>query len=181
MLYHKILENSVLKLRSLEPEDIEELYCWENNTDNWFVSNTQTPFSRDTLRAYIESSHQDIYTIKQLRLMIVVKETEKTVGAIDLFDFDPNHRRAGVGILISPEHRGKGLAKNALDTITKYCFEVLNTHQLFCNIPANNTPSHKLFKSCGFTEIGRKKEWLRTPQGWIDEIMYQKINTTNIL
>ena len=57
-------------LRALEPLDIDVLFDWENDTDNWLVSNTQTPFSRFVLEQYIASAHSDIYTAKQLRLMI---------------------------------------------------------------------------------------------------------------
>ena len=38
------LEYGKIKLRALEPEDIELLYQWENNMEIWEVSNTKTLF-----------------------------------------------------------------------------------------------------------------------------------------
>ena len=32
-------------LRALEPEDLPVMYTWENDRDNWMVSNTTAPFS----------------------------------------------------------------------------------------------------------------------------------------
>jgi len=182
MLYHNILKSNNLKLRPLEPEDLDFLYKTENNTDIWFVSNTQMPYSKHILAQYIETSAEDIYSIKQLRLIIEENSSNQTVGAIDLFDFDPNHRRAGIGLLVTEEYRKKGYGKEALQTMLKYSFEVLNIHQIYCNIPANNEASLKLFAALGFTQIGIKKDWLRTTNGWMDELMFQIINKrTNTL
>ena len=64
------LKNEHIILRAIEPADIDVLYNWENDTENWQVSNVQTPFSRFVLEQYITSAHQDIYSAKQLRLMI---------------------------------------------------------------------------------------------------------------
>ncbi len=108
----------------------------------------------------------------------MIEETEggRPVGVIDLFDFDPFHLRAGVGILVyEPEYRRKGYASQALDILVRYAFEVLRLHQLYCNIPVGNAPSRRLFEKCGFVSCGLKKEWLRTPKGWEDEWELQLI------
>ncbi len=98
------------------------------------------------------------------------------VGALDLFEFDPQHRRAGIGILIhDPAHRGKGFAADALDVVCRYARTVLGLHQLWCNVGADNTASLALFRRAGFAETGRKREWQWTPDGFRDEIMMQKI------
>ena len=84
-----LLKNHIIKLRALEPEDIDILYRWENDTDVWKVSNTIAPFSKYILRQFIENQKYDIYETKQLRLIIEALETQKPVGTIDLFDIDP--------------------------------------------------------------------------------------------
>ena len=88
-----------IKLRPLEPADIDLLYQWENDLSIWEISNTKTPFSKHVLAQYIVEAAKDIYETKQLRL-IIQNENLEAVGAIDLFDFDPYHLRAGVGVLI---------------------------------------------------------------------------------
>src|SRR4030042_5228534 len=92
-----------INLRALEPEDLELLYDWENNDSYWVISNTVTPFSKYTLKRYLENSHKNIYETGQLRLMIDIAAEKKTIGTIDIFDFDPFHKRAGIGILIADE------------------------------------------------------------------------------
>jgi diamine N-acetyltransferase len=173
----KILEGKLVHLRPPEPEDLEFLYKWENDTEIWQVSNTIAPFSRYTLKKYIETSHLDIYENQQLRFMIDTLEDDKTIGTIDLFDFDPYHHRAGVGILIGEEaFRGKGLADDALQVLIQYSFNVLLLHQLYCNIGAHNKQSLHLFEKNNFTIVGEKKEWLHTQDGWVSEFLLQLIN-----
>lgn len=83
------MESELIRLRALEPEDVNILYKWENDTEIWKVSNTVAPFSKHMLRQFIENQQRDIYETRQLRLIIESKADGKPVGAIDLFDLDP--------------------------------------------------------------------------------------------
>ncbi len=172
-----------INLRALEPEDIDLLYKWENDKQVWLISDTIAPFSRYILQKYLNNSHLDIYQAKQLRLMIDILEDKKrrTVGSIDLFDFNPIHLRAGVGILIGGKSdRNKGIASLALKEIIAYAFSTLNLHQLYCNIQSENTASLNLFQKAGFRIIGTKKEWLKTTRNeYVDEVILQLINADN--
>jgi diamine N-acetyltransferase len=167
-----------IRLRALEPEDLEYLYDWENNSSYWVLSNTVAPFSKYTLKRYMENSHKSIYETGQLRLMIEIFNDKKTIGTIDIFDFDPYHKRAGIGILVADENeRRKGYASMALNCLINYCFSTLQLHQLYCNIMANNSESIDLFRKVGFYEAGIKKEWIKTSEGYLDEYTFQLINT----
>lgn len=166
-----------IKLRAPEPEDLAILYSWENDPSVWQISNTLTPFSKYTLRRYIEKSHKSIFETGQLRFMIDIAGKGHTIGTIDLFDFDAFHLRAGVGILIAePEERRKGYAGMALRGLIDYCFKQLLLHQVYCNITDDNTASISLFTKIGFTRAGCKKDWIKTNDGFKDEIMFQIIN-----
>ena len=167
-----ILENELVKLRALEPEDVDLLYIWENDPDTWRVSDTLAPFSRFDLEKYIFSDN-DIYANRQLRLMIVAKNVG-TVGTVDLFDLNPTHERAGIGLLIySKENRRKGYAYETLKLVSEYAFSILHLHSLYCNVSARNDESIECVRKAGFVECGRKTEWNRTPDGRIDELMFQ--------
>jgi diamine N-acetyltransferase len=170
------MDTKNLSFRAPEPSDVDQLYKWENDVSIWHLSNTITPFSRHTLEEYILNAHQDIYTAKQLRLMIILNNTSETIGCIDLFDFDPINMRAGIGILISDDHRNKGYASEALTILIDYAFNTLHLHQLYCNITEDNTGSLKLFQKHEFEIVGLKKEWIRVKNNWINEFMLQLLN-----
>jgi len=166
-----------IRLRALEPEDLELLYDWENNDTNWVISNTVSPFSKYTLKRYLENSHKSIYETGQIRLMIDHIPDNKTIGTIDVFDFDPFHKRAGLGILIANEnYRRKGFGSMALTCLIRYCFNTLQLHQLYCNILDNNLLSIDLFKKQGFVQAGLKRDWIKTVDGYLSEYMFQLIN-----
>lgn len=169
------MRGKTINIRAIEPADIDILYKWENDTSIWYLSNTIEPFSKFILEQYILSSNQDIYSKKQLRLMIDINESKKTIGSIDLFDFDPKNKRAGIGILINKNERGKGYASEALELLINYSFHTLDLHQLYCNISADNNVSLKLFHNFGFEIIGLKKQWNFINDKWMDEYMLQLI------
>jgi len=165
-----------IKLRALEPEDVDVLYRWENDQSMWRVGDTITPFSRFDVEQYVLTADKDIFTARQLRLMIDKLQDDISVGAIDLFDFDPVHKRIGLGILIDHEFRGNGFASEALDLVVDYCFKQLMVHQLYANITPDNVKSIQLFESKNFELVGKKKEWLLIENTWVDELLYQLIN-----
>ena len=79
-----LLENEMIRLRALEPEDLELLYRWENNPDLWELGNTMSPYSRYILKEYIRESHRDIFDTRQLRLMIELRSTGAAIGTVDI-------------------------------------------------------------------------------------------------
>ncbi len=169
-----MMNDENIVIRALEPEDLEYLYKWENDMDLWEVSDTLTPFSHFTLKKYIENSHRDIYETKQLRLMITDEANHNPVGLIDLYDFDPYHLRAGLGIMIHDmENRKKGYASSAIKLMLDYCFETLGLNQVYSSVPSCNIASLQLFKSLGFSQTGYRKQWLRRGTEWEDVIYFQ--------
>lgn len=168
------IKSEHIYLRAFEPSDVDLLYNIENNLSIWKVSNTISPFSKDVLELYLKSNHQDIYTTKQLRLMVCLTQNHEEIGTIDLFDFDPMHLRIGVGILIFEKFRKKGFAYNTIDLIKNYCKNILMLNQIFCNISASNIDSIALFEKIGFEKTGTKKRWNRISQySFEDEFLYQ--------
>jgi diamine N-acetyltransferase len=170
------LQGNTIFLRALEPEDLVFIYRIENDENIWEVSNTQTPYSKFLITQYLENAHQDIYEAKQLRLAICKNENLEAIGLIDLFDFDPKNKRAGVGIIIQNEvDRNKGFGKEALGLMINYAFHQLQLHQLYANIGTENLPSLSLFTTFGFEKIGVKKDWNFTNNSFHNEILLQLI------
>ncbi|MDR1919693.1 MAG: GNAT family N-acetyltransferase [Tannerellaceae bacterium] len=171
-----LLRNEHIRLRTLEPEDLDLLYVWENDTTLWTWGSTVSPYSRYTLKEYIANSHLSIYEVRQLRLMIEERPSCKGVGLVDLYDFDPHNRKAAAGILLGAQYQGKGLATEALNLLIGYAFSFLKLHQLYAYIPASNEPSKALFQRCGFTVTGVLSDWISTEKGYADVLFAQRIN-----
>ena len=168
-----MFENDKIRLRALEPEDLDRLYQWENNPLLWDVGNTRNPYSRFILKQYILQSDKDIYENKQLRLMMVSTETGETVGTVDLFDLDIHHSRVALGLFVDPTFQGKGYARASLHLVEDYVFNFLKINQLYCHISETNTASRLLFEKEGYETNGILKNWIRTMDGYENIILFQ--------
>ena len=172
----KALQGKSVYLRALEPEDLSFLFEHENDEDFWQVSHTQQPFSKYLLKKYLENAHLDFYEIKQLRLVIALKETDTPVGMVDLYDYNQKHKRAGIGILVVKKFQHKGYASEALQLIINHAFNYFDIHQLFACIGTENIKSIQLFETAKFKVSGIKKDWNFYKDKFHDELFLQLIN-----
>lgn len=163
----------VVNLRAIEPEDLDVLYQIENDEALWDVGITNVPYSRYTLHDYIAQSAGDIYTDRQVRLMIE-NEQRQTVGIVDIVNFQPQHLRAEVGIVVQKPWRQRHYATAALEKVTAYAHKVLHLHQLYACVAEDNQVSLTLFGNAGFQRSAMLKEWLFDGHDYHDVVLMQK-------
>ena len=170
----------MLQLRALEIEDLELLYQVENDRTLWNVATTNVPYSRQILRDFILNTTGDIYTDKQLRLMIdqVAEDGHHTcVGMVDLIDFNPQHRRAEVGITILAEYRKQGYAQEALKQLIAYCKQTLHMHQLYAIVAEDHPECVHLFRTLHFQATGQLRDWLYDGSNYKNALLMQHVIT----
>lgn len=160
-----MLENDKVRLRAVEPEDLDLMYLVENDTALWPCGATTVPLSRHALRQYIEESRNDFFLDGQLRLVI---ETADGVacGFVDLTAYDALHHRAEVGIVVIPSMQQRGYASVALNLVRDYAKRLLGLHQLYAYVPEGNVASIALFKASGYQQTATLQDWIHTPDGW---------------
>ena len=165
----------MIKLRKIEPSDLPFLYQWENDATMWADSDTHNPLSRHDLHQYIENTTGDIYRDGQLRLIIEESASLNScvVGCIDLFDFDARNRKAAIGMYITPEARGKGVGKQAVQLLEDYAFGFLHLRMLYAIISVHNTPCSHIYEQMGYSPSSLLKDW--TLEG--DAILWQKCSS----
>ena len=137
----------------------------------WADSDTHNPLSRHDLHQYIENTTGDIYRDGQLRLIIEDSQlSTKIVGCIDLFDFDARNRKAAIGMYISPDARGNGVGKQAVQLLLDYAFGFLHLLMVYAIISVHNTACSHIYEQMGFTPSSPLANW--TLEG--DAILWQK-------
>jgi diamine N-acetyltransferase len=166
------LKGNKIYLRSLNESDFDKIFSWENNPENWRVSGTENRFTKDEIEQFVKSE-QDILIAKQVRLMICDSLTNEAIGAVDIFEYDAKHQRAGIGILIEPSHRKNGFGNEALILASAYALNEIGLRNLFASIFSDNAPSILLFEKAGFKKIGHKIKSFSDNGKWIDELLYQ--------
>lgn len=174
-----MLNDGLIKLRALEPEDALALFEWENLSDLWQSSCTLAPYSRRNILRYIEAYEADPFRDGQLRLMIESVTDHIPLGIIDLYNVEVRHRRACVAILIEPSSQRQGYAGRALALLENYCRRHLGLHQLLAAVPENNGASLALFDKAGFTQIATLPHYLAAESegAFLDACIFNKILT----
>ena len=166
--------NLELRLRALEPEDAELMYWAEDDPAAWTYSDYLAPMSLEMLREYALTYDADPFRSGQLRL--IIEADGKAAGILDLFDISARHLRADTGIYLFPEHRGKGIGKLALEAAKEYCRCRLGLHQLTASVAAGNKEALECYRKAGFSSTGRRRDWLRTAEGWEDvELLWRTL------
>jgi len=150
-----LLKSGNIFLREMSFQDINDIFKWENNSENWKYSDTKTPFTKEEIQDFINAK-QNLVSDGQMRLMICLNNNTP-IGCIDLFEFDKKNKSAGVGILIGEEQfRKKGYALDSLQILINYSKKKLKLKKLFCNISPKNTISIRLFEKSQFLFIRKK-------------------------
>lgn len=168
-----MLKGNSIYLRVVESDDATKLFVWENDPENWKVSNTEVPFSMHSIHQLIEQQ-SNIRNSGEIRFMICLIEKGNPIGTLDLYDINFKHGYATIGIMIAEEkERRKGFAVESLRLISEYARDILDLTNLQCTIHGDNHRSIALFEQVSFTRVGVRKNWLKFKGKRIDEISYQ--------
>lgn len=164
------LENDFIRLRALEPEDLELVYAIENNPSMWHISATTAPYSRFALRRYLESSRCDVFADGEVRFVVERKSDTRVLGCTELMNFDFLHRRAEVGMVLFSRYRGEGYGRQVLQLLARYAFSFLHLHQMYAYVTPGNKGCLRMFASCGFTRCVNLADWLCVEEGKYQEV-----------
>lgn len=160
-------------LRAMEPEDLDLLYLVENDESVWNTGTTNVPYSRYALTNYIANCTSDIFTDKQVRLM-VENEKHEVVGIVDVMNFEPQHLRAELGIIIRKEWQGKGFAQAAIAHLIDYARKVIHLHQLYAVVSEENITCLNVLQVCGFERSALLHDWLFDGQNYVNAYVLQR-------
>lgn len=166
-------------LRAVEPEDVDRLYRWENDPENWLTSVNLAPMSRFQLWEYANSYDANPFSAKQLTLIIAAGDDETAVGYVELYDVSAPHGRGMAGIYIAPEFRGKGYGTTALEKLWIYCRDSLHFRVLGAEVASDNLSAINLFKKAGFVETARRPRWFVRGDAAVDALLFQREEVGN--
>lgn len=167
-----MLRDDMLVLRAVEPEDLEVMSLLENDASLWESTCTTAPYSTFVLKEYIKRCSCNFFEDHAVRLAIALPEGI-AVGFIDLQNYDPQHQRAELGIVLMRECQHHGLARRAVTLMSEYARDVLHLHQVYAHVQCANLPALRLFQSVGFTHTATLPQWVRGASGWHDVAVFQ--------
>jgi len=176
-----MMNGSKTLLRIPDLTDVPFMLGIENDKRYWHLSGTTEPYTEEELQDFVTGSTANLQHDKQVRFVIFDIASKQRAGLIDVFEYDAQNSRAGLGVLIIDEYRNKGLAGDAIHVLLQYLFEVLNLHQVWANVLHDNEASIKLFTAAGFEITCIKKEWIFFNNKFHDEVLMQCLNRKHSL
>lgn len=144
-----ILHGLKTRLRLALPSDAPLVMQWENDPAFWPITEEPGPF---TLEQIEEALHRSGSLEQHGQARWIIHTTSmQPIGLLDLFNYKPTHKSAGIGILIGHANdRGRGYASDAIRTILMRLKTLRQLEQLECLIHCDNVSSLHLFTQLGF-------------------------------
>ncbi len=137
-------------LRDPKKSDASTILKWENDPENKATSGNEGNFSLEDIEVLIESFTSKS-SLDQFRYVIVDEDSERLIGAVDVFEINQN--KAKVGILIADKaDRRKKLALQSLNLLENRVKIDFKIECLQANVELGNEASTRLFNSAGYQE-----------------------------
>lgn len=132
----------------------------ENGDLEWIRKERNRPECRQWFRQDHIISQDEQYEWFETTSMrsFVVVEDDVNVGVVSLSHVDTTVRKCEFSIMITPEFRGRGYGRKALNDLLDHAFNDLNMRQVYSDVFENN-PSRALYKDIGFRECGILPDW----------------------
>ncbi|MBS2006859.1 MAG: GNAT family N-acetyltransferase [Cyanobacteria bacterium SZAS TMP-1] len=169
-------------LRLPEPEEAEYVLTYfRKNREH--LANAGPAWPPDFLtvahwQKQLETNLQEFQDDQSLRLFLFDRSNPETVlGAANLSNTVRNAAHfCHLGYHIDRDFQGKGIMKEALQSVITYGFTAMNLHRIMANYQPENSRSGGLLRSLGFNVEGYARDYLFIDGKWRDHVLTSIIN-----
>ncbi len=153
------LEGPRVLLRKLRASDASDIYLNINNRDiaRWTIA-LPYPYPKDEAAKHIRKMQRLWRTGKTFAFGIVLKETARLIGNVNLARVDQKHKCAEMNFWIGKKYWRQGLATQAARLALNFGFKKLKLHRIYAAAFEPNVASRGVLKKCGFTHEGTMRQ-----------------------
>ncbi|WP_404456765.1 GNAT family N-acetyltransferase [Virgibacillus necropolis] len=167
-----ILKTDRLILRQVTKDDASSLLKYLSNKDVMKYVGLEPFKSIDDALDEI-SWYQSIFEKRTgIRWGITLKDQGEVIGSCGFLNLVSRHYRSEIGVELSYEHSGKGIASEAFEAVIRYGFEQMSLQRIEALIEPPNIPSQKLAEKQGFIREGLLRNYEFTCGKFDDLYMY---------
>ncbi|MFC4403859.1 GNAT family N-acetyltransferase [Gracilibacillus xinjiangensis] len=157
------LETDRLILRKMTLEDAEDIYLYgsDEEVSKYVTWNTHQSLS-DT-KGFVEFIINQYENSQIAPWGMEYKENGKFIGTIDFVSWEPQHKTAEIGYVLSKQYWGKGLTTEAAREIISFGFKEMDLVRIQAKCFVENTASQRVMEKAGmsFEGIIRKGMFLK--------------------
>ncbi len=152
-----MLEGKLVRLRALEPKDIERAYTWINDREVTRYLTARYPLSHADEQRWLDEAPTNGFA-NGVRLAIETKDGVH-IGNLDLNQTRPEDRKAGLGIMIGEKaYWSNGYGTDAIVTLLRFAFHEMNLNRVWLQVFEFNERAIACYQKCGFKEEGRLRQ-----------------------
>ena len=153
-----MLEGKLVRLRAIEPGDLEACYRWMNDREVTHFLAMKYPMSYADEQGYIERVSSSNFA-RGVSLAIETKDGGAHIGNLSLEDPHSEHRTAALGIAIGEkDYWANGYGTDAIVTLLRFGFHEMNLNRVSLHVFEFNERAQACYKKCGFQVEGRLRE-----------------------
>ncbi|WP_281560080.1 GNAT family protein [Thalassomonas sp. RHCl1] len=145
------LTSSRLTIRALAPCDLHAFAQYRAMPEVALYQSWSQYSYQKACRLYEHMSQQVFATVGYwFQLALIEQDTHRLIGDLALHFVD--EQQVEIGVTVAPEHQGRGLAGEAIDTLLDYLFLELKKHRVTAVTDADNQACARLLKRIGFRQ-----------------------------
>jgi D-alanine-D-alanine ligase len=119
-----------------------------------------------------------VYQSDDVACIVLEEATGTPVGYGSVYSINRENGSADMSFLVGdPSMRGKGYGRSILRMLQRIAFDEMGLHSIDVTVTAENEPSLRSLKACGFKRIGTLKEYHRVGGKRYDEVVLQCLAT----
>lgn len=168
-----MLKGSSVTLRPVRDADLDQLYSYHLDIDN-----RGDFFPRGILAQPIfhRRFEENGFWNKEDGMLVIVSPHDEILGHIEFFKTVNYLDEYELSYQVYPaEHRGKGLATEAVNLLVRYLFENKRVNRIRLVIHPDNLASRRIAEKCGFRHEGTARE------AWYHKGFHQDVEIYAIL
>lgn len=144
------LESTRLVLRQVMLSDANAIFRLRSNSSVNKYIDRKLCTSIDEARSFIDSVTKYFQEGKAIYWGIQLKTDDTIIGCIAFYNISETDHTGEIGYELMPEHQGKGVMKEALNTALNFAFDSLSIKKIEANVHPQNTASLQLLLKLGF-------------------------------
>lgn len=165
-----VIETKNLILRKMDHKDVNDLFEMRRDPRMNEYIDVKLDNNKDETNDYIDKMNKGVDDNKWIIWAVEYKHSNKVIGSISIWNIDMEQMSGELGYGIIPDYQGQGLMKEALLSVVKYGFKMINLKVLDAYTEENNLKSIKLLKKCDFIEVNRVDD-----DGYFSDRVYHMI------
>lgn len=138
-------ESKRLRFRPIDKKDIDDVYEYGKDEDTCRFLNWGPYKYKEEAERFVEKKIEE----DDLQWVIVLKEIDKVIGAIRVYNVDEKNKAADVSYIQNRQYCSLGYMTESLKALIEYARKVLRLETIYTYYIEENRASENVMKRCG--------------------------------